>query len=348
LAEKAKSLEASLVTAFLKAVDVVNTQIPQGPLLAALETGSASEVLRVADVGTRIDQALRGKGIGPKEFSFTEAWTRVYQAGMQVAVEELANIPVSKALSEEVEKAAKKNKPAMTVGVQIALDVRSPESEAFIQTYLFDLIREVSQKTVEVIRAVILDGFTRGTGPIDTARDLRESIGLTATQSQAVMNFKSFLIDSRTDASVLREALSRELRDHRYDATLQAALNGKITLTRDQINKMATRYRERYRKYRAEMIARTETARAAIAGQNEVWRQALEQGLLHRERTRRVWLLAFGACDLCAEIPRANPDGVPLGQSFNSSDGPISDPPRHPHCRCGTGLKFLPRKRWEV
>ena len=96
--------------------------------------------------------------------------------------------------------------------------------------------------------------------------------------------------------------------------------------------------------YRSEMIARTESARAFVAGTEEAWSQSeVVEG--------KTWQLAAGGCDVCEAIAREYADkAIPLGQAFYplGSNIPlpggrvfkvdytaIMGPPGHPHCRCG-------------
>ncbi len=97
--------------------------------------------------------------------------------------------------------------------------------------------------------------------------------------------------------------------------------------------------------YRTEMIARTESARAYIAGTEAAWKESdVVQG--------KVWRLASGGCPVCSAIARkfneSNPVPLdepfyPLGSVIAADDGtmfkvdymPIMGPPSHPHCRCG-------------
>ena len=41
-----------------------------------------------------------------------------------------------------------------------------------------------------------------------------------------------------------------------------------------------------------------------------------------------------GVCPICEAIPDNNVAGVRVGENFNSSLGPVNDPPVHPNCRC--------------
>lgn len=70
---------------------------------------------------------------------------------------------------------------------------------------------------------------------------------------------------------------------------------------------------------RAEMIARTETAIAAIEGRQETMLEILPDGL-------KEWLLADDACDECSIYSGVT---VPISEEFEEGD-----PPLHPNCRC--------------
>src|SRR5215472_7785514 len=97
-------------------------------------------------------------------------------------------------------------------------------------------------------------------GPYDVARTIKEAIGLTAYQRGVVDNFRPQLtqLDPR--------ALERQLRDKRYDRTLQAAIDSGTPLTDEQINAMVDAYHRRFVALRARTIARTEALRATSYG----------------------------------------------------------------------------------
>jgi SPP1 gp7 family putative phage head morphogenesis protein len=85
---------------------------------------------------------------------------------------------------------------------------------------------------------------------------------------------------------------------------------------------------------RAELIARTETMRAASEGQREAWRQATDKGLLSGDE-QRVWIATGDAsvCPICEELDGAT---APMGGEYPEPGG--SGPPQHPRCRCTEGL----------
>jgi hypothetical protein len=220
----------------------------------------------------------------------------------------------------------------------------------------------VAKATQLAIRDVVLDAFNRGGHPYEQARRIRavlsppqqanrilSRLGLTQTQAQAVDNYEAMLLGG--DVSELRTAAQRALRDRRFDANVFRAILQKKPVPQAKAAQMVERYYERMLQYRARNIARTETIRAAHAGQEELWRQATEQGLLKPERTRRKWIVTPDdrLCPICRAIPGRNlrgvPLGVPLGEAFNTPIGGVKHPPAHPSCRCTLGLMFLPRRK---
>jgi hypothetical protein len=90
---------------------------------------------------------------------------------------------------------------------------------------------------------------------------------------------------------------------------------------------------------RAELIARTESMAAANAGQQELWAQATEAGLLTGDETQE-WITTPDdrLCAICEPM-----DGVqaPMGGFFDVEGEQIEGPPAHPDCRCTLGLTLV-------
>ena len=93
---------------------------------------------------------------------------------------------------------------------------------------------------------------------------------------------------------------------------------------------------------RAEMIARTEVAMIPEGARLEAWR---ESGVV----TMKQWQVSAGACAICRWLASAQPDPIPLNDSFIGGGRTISagglnyttwkdvqNAPLHPNCRCGT------------
>lgn len=166
------------------------------------------------------------------------------------------------------------------------------------------LVQRVTDATREAIRQVIARAVSEGIPPREAARLIKPLIGLTPRQAQAVLSFR---------AQLLEEGLARE--------RAVAAAN---------------KYAEQQLRQRALLIARTETIRVATDGRHAGWDEALRRGYLP-DSVRMKWVTARDerVCPICNAL---NGQLQPLKGSFDSSIGPISGPPAHPACRCGTVL----------
>lgn len=208
-------------------------------------------------------------------------------------------------------------------------DQINPYAVDAVQSYGARLIRQMTEDLKQTIRDIVSDGIAAGINPRETARAVRGQIGLTTTQRKAVQNFRRLLEDRSA------ESLTRELRDRRFDPSVRAHILGDKTLSAADISRMVERYEERYLKYRAEAIARTESIRGLSIANRAAWKQAEQK--IGGETVRR-WYTARDErlCEICAPIPRMNEGGVGLDEPFDTPEGPVMDPPMHPHCRCVT------------
>lgn len=303
----ATKMEPKIRKAFLDAVDAVRQQLGSGGLVRALRSGDVNQVLAIVSIDERFVKALQGSGLEPGVRSVRDAVQQTFAAGAQVAIKELPR----------------------KVGIELSFNLISQEAVNFLNSYSFDLIQDISAQTRRGIQRVLADSFRTGASTEEQARAIRDLIGLTDTQDLAVRSYRDAL---RTGD--LRNALNRELRDARFDRTLERALSEGTAIDRSRIATMVDRYRASYIQYRAEAIARTESVRAAQAGQNEAWRQAQAQGLLNLDQMR-VWIVA-GDDRTCPRCRAMKNKSAPLNGTF---PGGISGPPLHTTCRCSTRLQ---------
>lgn len=282
--------------------------------------------VRVADnpivIPDRIDGIVNGVGQAANSRTFADDLRAVFEAGSEIGIRRLERVPVTKT----------------SVAAAMSFTLLNPSAVSFLQGYTFSLITALTQQSRETIQEIITAGYRDGVTPQQQARQIRQFIGLTAAQYRAVQRYRALLESG--DPGDLRDTLTRTLRDARYDASVQRAAAQNARLTRAQIERLVQRYTERQLKYRAEMIARTETIRAANAGQIEAWRQAQQQGLLSSTvRMRWIYSKDERTCAVCPQIAEMNPGGVPIGGAFQSPVGLVRQPPDpHPMCRCSLGL----------
>lgn len=192
------------------------------------------------------------------------------------------------------------------------------------------MIREVDRSSREAIAEYLKRDLRAGVNPRQTARSIREVIGLTAQQAVAVQNYRRAL------ESGSLSALARELRDRRYDRTVLRWKTGQ-PVDLSKVDEMVKAYERRMLDYRATVIARTQAMQALHDGQRAIWEQAILDGRADITRVRRYWFTAKDerTCVVCAGIPAMNPRGVGIHQPFVLPDGQLLlDPVAHPQCRC--------------
>lgn len=295
---------------FMDAIRRLRGTAKEAELQAALASGDIDKVMAVLGVDADIQQIIAASLTPPLQSTVMEAGAAAIDATPAISTQAGA--------------------------LSMRFDLVNPHTVQAVRTYGFDLIQQISEDTRVGIRQIVADAMEFGGHPYDQARQIRSLIGLTEDQANAVSNFRTML-ENRD-----RAALTREIRDRRFDGTLERALgdNPTVDLSQEQIDRMVERYAARMLDYRAKNIARTETINAARIGTQESWHQAVENGLLDATKVRQGWLVTPDdrLCIYCAAVPLMNPKGVPLGEQFHTPLGPSDGPGLHPSCRCAVYL----------
>lgn len=196
-----------------------------------------------------------------------------------------------------------------------SFDLVNPETVAWVETYSLELITAIDDATREAIRALLLRS-ANGELTVDrVAKLIGESIGLTPTQAVAMEN-------------VERDA---------FDKALKAGKS--VAQAQEMAGKAAERYRKAAIKMRAENIARTETLRAANAGQQALWNQHIKDGLLPVS-AMKIWIVTPDdrLCPRCRQLRDLE---APVSEPFQTPEGEVDYPPLHPRCRCAMGISRL-------
>ena len=210
------------------------------------------------------------------------------------------------------------------------------------------LIREFTAQQREATMELLNDAVLRGLAPTKQAEILADSIGLTGRQARAVTNYRRLLEAGST------EALTRELRDKRFDRTVRRAIASGVPLSPGQIYRMDKQYTKRYVRFRAETIARTETARAISEGEEEMWRQAIDAGVVTPDEIISIWHTA-GDERVRSSHSRMNRQSQPFGAPFRSGLGNELRFPGDPqapaadviNCRCVIARELKSRRNPE-
>lgn len=227
-----------------------------------------------------------------------------FLAGLMLAEVKMAR----RAVLRSGQAAARELSRGLNIGMTLAFDQVNPRAVDWIQLHAAQLVREVGDETKGAVREIIRRAFEQGMHPYVAAREIQQIVGLTMRQGIAVDNY-----------------YKRLLRDGKYPQSV--------------IERYTDRYAKQMQRYRARTIARYETQMASHLGQQDLWTQAEQRGLLPAN-TMREWLTAEDerVCPRCAPM-----DGQTVGlhEPFVSLDGEhVLTPPLHQNCRCSVGLVF--------
>lgn len=184
----------------------------------------------------------------------------------------------AKALAPKAQRAINAQANGIKPQIVLTFDPGNARATEIIRNRKTTLIREITDSIRESVYNTVAEGLAAGSNSRKIAGQIGERVGLTRFQENAVQNYRRMLQAGSQDA------LSRALRDRRYDRTIAA---GK-PLSSEQIDKMVAAYRQKYLRYRGETIARTEAGRALSEAQDEALRQTIEETGLTATRTWRA------------------------------------------------------------
>jgi hypothetical protein len=201
------------------------------------------------------------------------------------------------------------------VTVPFTFDIAAPAVVAAMAGSRLELVTQFNEGQVAATREALLEGIRRGNNPRVTARYIRDSIGLTQRQMQAVNNYRRALEENNTSVS-----LNRQLRDRRFDRTVSGAASNNRVLSQAQINRMVDRYRQRYVNYRAQTIAQTESLRAVHEANEQTYAQFIAEGRVLKENITVKWVTAADRKVRDSHGPM-NGQTKPQGEPFISGNG---------------------------
>lgn len=208
------------------------------------------------------------------------------------------------------------------------LDLINRHAVRYAERQVGNVIAGVEKEASQSIRRIITRSLTEGIAPRDSARLIADTIGLDRRGTQAVTNYWMDLIQLRDDGESVADAARLAGRSRAL------APNARGTRSIDQLTR---RYADRWVDHRAMTIARTETMRAANAGNVAIWDDARAQGLVGPSSTMRWYTTPDDrACALCISID--GDEVVLIGGEFVSGGLATRHPPLHPMCLPGDAL----------
>lgn len=195
-----------------------------------------------------------------------------------------AFLPVKIELREAVEAAFASFVRDIPKGESIGFNILNPRILDAVRTMETRVTARLTEDVQGAVRAYTEDALVRGVGPRDLARHLRDVVDLAPNQVKAIANFRRMLTSGDP------EALTRALRDKRFDATLKRVLGAEgKSLSREQVDRMVEAYQRKMVAFNSESQARTATLQAQKTGQRLSYEDAIERGVIDRERLMKEW-----------------------------------------------------------
>lgn len=194
-------------------------------------------------------------------------------------------------------------------------DMTNPFAIIQAERFAAELVREVSRGTRAAIRQAVVDAFNNGITGEELARLLRNTVGLTRLQAQAVENYRFRLLEGGMDP--------------------------------ERVDVLTRRYHRKTLIRRTQTIARTEIMRASNYGRLQGWLSAGDAGMLDVNASTKEWVTApFGGsmhddpCVACGPLDKTKVMGVET--PFVMPNGKqLLMPPAHPNA-VFFGSMFIP------
>jgi hypothetical protein len=161
---------------------------------------------------------------------------------------------------------------------------------AAMQANGLTIIREFTAEQRRATNLALVSGIEAGINPRAQARNFRDSIGLTEEQWTHVASYRRVLERVGSSEAGQTAAVQRALRDRRGDAQVIRAIREGQPLPKEKVDWLVERYAARYVKHRSEVIGRTEALRAVHQGNEEMYRQAIDDGTIDPAKLERKWV----------------------------------------------------------
>lgn len=221
-----------------------------------------------------------------------------------------------------------KDIPGLPAGV--AFNLLNAEIARAIRDLNLHLFGALSRTVQDGVRDYVEATLRTGRPPREIVANLRSVIGMAPNQVAAVQNFRRMLEEGDG------EALTRALRDRRFDRTVVKALGGD-GLTPAQVDRMVAAYERRMVAFHAETVARTAALSAQRMGQHLAWQGAMDRGDLDPGSVTKRWSGTLDTRERDSHL-RLEGETVPFNQPFRNGlmfPGDLSGPPAEVfNCRC--------------
>jgi hypothetical protein len=221
---------------------------------------------------------------------------------------------------------------ASTIGFDASFALVRDQSVDWARQRTGELVAGIDRETRLMVAELVARGQQGELTVDEIARQIRPLIGLTPAQAGAAWHYRDALAALQLSDRLGRDAAA--VLRNRY--TLSPWRGGPLD---GRVDKLWRQYIDRQMRWRAESIARTETIRAASAGDMLAWQERVNSGGADGYMVQREWSVTRDdrACPVClalggTKLQTVGRPGVDL-RSAGTFDG-VDHPPAHPQCRC--------------
>ena len=291
----------------------VRTALTPGQIERAVRAGSVETLVR-----TVVDAFAVERATVPVREAIRAAYRRSAVAGIRT-------LPLPKSAT-----------------VDLAFNWLNPRIIEAVQVLESTALASLRTEAAETVRQVVRRGIEQGVGPRALIPQLRNSIGLSASQDAAVDAYR-LMLEGGPRVAVSKDALNSALRDRRFDEMVKRARKNGERLSPEQIDRMTDAYRRKMQAWNAETHARTTALDATRAGQRASWETAIQQGGIDRGRVRKRWIATLDA-RVRPEHADMNGVEVQIDERFGVDGGVMLPGEGTYNCRCAVAYRLAPRR----
>lgn len=244
------TLTPAMAARIMKAYEIMRTSLTDAEIKALLQAGASAEHLALEITKQPwFKNAVTSVGTGAQDITLRSA--KQYSAALPTVAGR---------------------------SVRLGIDMANPLIAVAMQKMKSSATEMLTKNAAATLTQAVKSGMERGLNSKAIARELRDVIGLAPSQERAIRNFKAMLQAGD------REALTRALRDKRFDGTLSRALGVNGTgLSKQQVATMTDAYRRKMVSFNAYTQARTLANDGMRAGQRLAWEDAIGKGMVERD-----------------------------------------------------------------
>jgi SPP1 gp7 family putative phage head morphogenesis protein len=209
------------------------------------------------------------------------------------------------------------------LGGAFAFDATDPAAAAWAAEHAGELVTSIHETTRAMVRSVLLNEFVTNDLPRNSAKFIRDMVGLTPQQQARISAFRAKVLAAQPGEVIRSGTMKFKVSKQGVDKTA--------------LSRVIAKGAKRALVQRGHDIAITETMQASNQGQLMAWEQARAKGILDDSMSRE-WITAADErrCPICGA---ADGQVVKFDQPFQLvGGGTVMTPPAHPRCRCTQGL----------